>query len=69
MIAAHAELARSQSAVVQAADELFRSCADLRNRNPNAFRELDQVDPKVYARWQQRMTAVQRLVQELKRAG
>jgi hypothetical protein len=69
MIAANAELSRSRSVVLQAADELFRSCADLSYRNPNAFRELGQVDPTVYARWQERMTTVQRLVQEVKRAG
>ena len=55
--------------LLTAADDLRRSSWALLDRNPNAFRELGQLDPENVARWREHLGAVQDIAQRLRRAG
>ena len=67
--AANAELSRSHTEAMQAADDLMRSSADLYHRNPNVLREIEQIDPNGYARWKKDIQTVLQLMREAQRAG
>jgi hypothetical protein len=69
LLAATADLRSTRAAVLRAAEDLRRSSTDLLERNPNAFRELGQVDSENVARWRKDLRAVQDLVRGLKHAG
>ncbi len=55
--------------LLTAAHELVRSSSDLLERNPNAFRSLDQDDPDKVARWKRDLRAVHEILQGSKHAG